>query len=138
MQITDEMVEAAARSDAEFDKRGWLEMPKHERERYLARGRKSLTAANAAAWRPVKDGLPEIGRVVLVSYNSGFNDEPVLAFGARIDTDEGWLWGIQTGYSGGVDPNEDATWNEIDADDEYKVTHWQPLTAPPATPEASE
>lgn len=56
MKITDEEIAAAARSDAEFDKRGWLAMPGSERARYLMRAAKSLeAAAEARAARQAAD-----------------------------------------------------------------------------------
>jgi len=141
--ITDQMVEAGAEVAYLRNREGsiaWAELSTQHKSEWRERVRPVITAANAAAWRPVKDSLPEFGRVVLVSYNSGFSGKTVLAFGSRIDAGECWLWGIQNGYAGGVHLDEDAWWNGVEADDEYKVTHWQPLTlpAPPATPEASE
>ncbi len=53
MQVTDAMVAKAAESDAAFDGRTWLAMPKSERERYMERSRRSLTAALAEMWRRV-------------------------------------------------------------------------------------
>lgn len=38
----DAFVEAAARSDADFDGRPWLSMGRVERERYIERSRRSL------------------------------------------------------------------------------------------------
>lgn len=46
-QVTDEMCLAAAQSDGEFDGRGWMAMPRAERERYLERSRAALTTALA-------------------------------------------------------------------------------------------
>lgn len=94
----------------------------------------ALTAALAHMWRPVESELPKMDEVVLVSYNSGFNGQPVLAFGARVDSGEGWLWGVKQGYGAGVHLDKDAGWNDVEADDDYQVTHWQPLTAPLPSP----
>jgi hypothetical protein len=95
----------------------------------------AITAAPAEMWRPVESELPKMDEVVLVSYNSGFNGQPVIAFGARVDSGEGWLWGVKQGYGAGVHLDKDAGWNDVEADDDYQVTHWQPLTAPlPAPP----
>ena len=55
MQVNDAMVAKAAQSDTEFDGRTWLAMPKSERERYMERSRRSLTAALAEMWRPIEE-----------------------------------------------------------------------------------
>jgi hypothetical protein len=52
-QITDKMVEAAARSDAEFDERPFDSLSRADRDRYLARARKAINAAFAAMWQPI-------------------------------------------------------------------------------------
>lgn len=44
MEIAEELIEVAARSDAEFDGRPWLSMGKADRDRYLARSRLAITA----------------------------------------------------------------------------------------------
>jgi hypothetical protein len=100
--------------------------------------RAALTAALAAMWRPVETELPKMDEVVLIIYNGGFNGRPVITFGARIDSGEGWLWGVKRGYGADVHLDKDAGWNEIDADDDYEVTHWQPLTAPLPSPPRAE
>lgn len=82
-------------------------------------------------WISIKKRLPPLDRVVMVCYRSGYDGGPVYGWGARLDEGEGWLWGVQTGYSNGIRLGQDATWNSIEADDDYKVTHWQTLPAPP-------
>jgi hypothetical protein len=82
-------------------------------------------------WKAVSDGgLPPIGIVVLVSYKSGYDEKPIFAWGARLDGDEGWCWGIEQ-RGCGIRPDEDAKWNGVEADDDYEVTHWMPLPHPP-------
>lgn len=63
--ITDAQIEAAAKSDATFDGRPWESMGRLDRERYLARSRAALEAAERAAWRPFSEA-PENGTGILV------------------------------------------------------------------------
>ena len=49
MMITDEMIEAAALSDAEFDGRNFVCMGRVDRDRYMLRAKASLTAALSAS-----------------------------------------------------------------------------------------
>ena len=82
-------------------------------------------------WTSIKKRLPPLDRVVMVCYRN-HRGAPVYAWGARLDDVDGWLWGIQTcGYCGGVTLGQDAGWNSIEADDDYEVTHWQPLPKAP-------
>lgn len=78
-------------------------------------------------WINTKKRLPKIGRVVIVCYRSGYDGAPVLAFGGRVDGGEGWLWGIMDNRFG-VQHNDG---DNIEADDDYQVTHWMPLPASP-------
>ena len=127
MQVTDEMVAKAVEAyTAKCG--GWYTAGTNSM-------RSALTAALGAMWRPVESELPKMDEVVLVSYNSGFNGQPVIAFGARVDSGEGWLWGVKHGYGSGVHLDKDAGWNDVEADDDYQVTHWQPLTAPLLAPQ---
>lgn len=82
-------------------------------------------------WVSVKNRLPRMNRVVLVCYASGFDGKPIFNWGARIDGGDGWLWGVKVGVSGDICPDESVDWNLIDADDDYAVTHWQPLPRAP-------
>lgn len=125
--ITDEMVEAAARSDAEFDKRGWLEMPKHERERYLARARKSLTAANATAWRPI-ESAPRDGTwfvIFIPTDDRGWFEvgrhDPYMTTD-YVETEPGS--GL---YRAEKRPSYD--WRGFN--NFHRATHWMPLPEPP-------
>jgi hypothetical protein len=86
-------------------------------------------------WISVKDRLPDLEQVVLVCFPSDYNEKPQYAWGARLDDTEGWVWGIKNGY-GSLDPAADAAWNDIECDDDYRVSHWQPLPAPPHSPAA--
>ena len=89
-------------------------------------------ATEGAGWVSVEERLPEIDVVVLTCRESGFDGRPIYAFGARVDEGDGWLWGISD-QRNGCDPAQDAHGNDVEVDDDYKVTHWMPLpAAPPA------
>ncbi len=85
----------------------------------------------AAKWISVTKRRPKLDRVVLVCFRSGYDGGPMYAFGARVDDGDGWLWGIQHSSGGGVRLDRDAGWNGVEADDDYQVTHWQPLPSAP-------
>ncbi len=80
-------------------------------------------------WISVKDRLPKLDETVLVCRRSGYDGAPVYMFGARIYEDEGWLWGC--GGKFGVTPGDDTSRNDIEADDDYKITHWMALPRAP-------
>jgi hypothetical protein len=80
-------------------------------------------------WQSVVEALPPLDEIVHVCFRSGNDGHPVLAFGARMDDGDGWLWGVGPGYNG-IRPDKDALWNGIEADDEYDVTHWAALMLP--------
>lgn len=83
-------------------------------------------------WTAVENGLPPIGKTVLVCLRSGYDGSARYHFGGRVDdNEEGWLWGVGNMFCIGIDPDGDATKNDIDADDDYQVTHWQELPASP-------
>lgn len=82
-------------------------------------------------WIAIEDRLPELNKVVLVCWKNENNGSPIYGWGARLDESEGWLWG--TGARWGVSPREDAQQNDIEADDDYQVTHWMPLFAEPSS-----
>jgi len=63
-------------------------------------------------WISVKDRLPELDEKVLVLCGD-------ICFGGRVDDADGWLWGVANIIG------------DIEADDDYEVTHWQPLPTPP-------
>lgn len=80
-------------------------------------------------WVSVLDRLPPKGRIVLVSFDGPYG------FGARIDTGDGWLWGVvQQGDR--IDPDKSADWNNVEVDDDYQPTHWAECPPKPvrATP----
>ena len=92
---------------------------------------KYAALAQPEGWIPVSERLPELEQVVIVHYPNGYDGSPVYAWGARCDDSEGWLWGVGSGRSG-IHPKENADFNDIEVDDDYKVTHWMLL--PPAPP----
>ena len=81
------------------------------------------------AWISVKHRLPPFEKAVIVCTPSGYDGAPVYSWGARVDGGEGWLWAV--GGRWGVRTDKDASWNNIEADDDYKVTHWMPMPRPP-------
>jgi hypothetical protein len=88
-----------------------------------------------ARWISVKTRLPPLDETVLIAYPSGYDGKPVYAWGARVDDSEGWLWGRGGGF--GVRPDKGIGYNDIEADDDYPVTHWMPLPRPPTAPAPS-
>jgi hypothetical protein len=82
-------------------------------------------------WVDAKSELPPIDTIVIVRYPSGYDGAHMFAWGARVDDGEHWFWGIQTGYSSGIRIDKDTSWNDIECDDDYGVTHWMPLPKPP-------
>lgn len=73
-------------------------------------------------WIDVKDKLPPLDEVVLVHYPSHDNF-PVYNWGARVDDGEGWCWGVKGGYGASLRIDKDCSWNDIEVDDDYPVTH---------------
>lgn len=84
-------------------------------------------------WISVKEKMPDIDQVVMVAYPSGNGDKPTYAWGARIDDGDGWCWGTKSGYGSAIRPNDTPSGADIEVDDDYPVTHWQPLPAPPVS-----
>ena len=87
-------------------------------------------AASIIPWIRVEDGLPELGRVVLIRYIT--EHSVYYSFGGRVDDVDGWLWG-RVDWSHVVLPLSDGDGrfgNDIQTDDEYNVTHWAELTEP--------
>lgn len=81
-------------------------------------------------WISIKDRMPDFDQVVHVCYRSGYDGGPVYAYGARLYDEEGWLWGVASRVYG-IHPDKDASWNDVQADDDYDVTHWKPLGRAP-------
>lgn len=81
-------------------------------------------------WISVKYKLPKLNRPVMVCRRSGYDGSPLYSFGARIYDSYGWLWGV-TSKGGYITPGEDAAFNDIEAGDDYEITHWRPLPPPP-------
>ena len=71
-------------------------------------------------WVRIEDRLPELGEIVWL-WEQGRG--PWI--GSRGDPDsEGWLWGNAYGSMW----HNGAKWDaDVEQDDEYKPTHWQPL-----------
>lgn len=82
-------------------------------------------------WISVEARLPKLDSIVIVCRRSGYDGEPIYSFGARVDDGEGWLWAVKRGYGSCINLEHDASWNDIEADDDYQVTHWQALPKPP-------
>lgn len=95
--------------------------------------RAALSGSGDGGWRSVDTELPPFNTVVIVRYASGYDGGDVFAWGARLEDCDGWLWGLKVGYGASIRPSEDASWNGVDADDDYQVTHWMPLPAAPAS-----
>lgn len=125
MQVNDDMVAAAAESDAAFDGRTWLAMPKSERERYMERSRRSLTAALAEMWRPIaeapKDGTDVwvMSRRWLMPCPAHFTSREYLAreYGDPEHMEEGWY------------PSHGFLFDLPEVT--IEPTHFMPLPAPP-------
>ena len=86
-------------------------------------------------WISVTDRLPPLEEVVIVAIDYGPNRQgdstPLrLAFGARCDDVDGWLWGISS--YGPFIPSEGAGGADVQVDDDYPVTHWMPLPEMPS------
>lgn len=78
-------------------------------------------------WIDALDRLPDTDQIVMVAYKSGYDGKPILAFGARLEFEEGWCWGVA---DASIRLDEDADWNGVKADDEYIVTHWAEVSPP--------
>jgi hypothetical protein len=82
-------------------------------------------------WIDVKESLPPLDQLVLISVPSFDRKGLVYYWGARVDGDEGWCWAVKDGF-GPVYPTRNAGWHDVVTDDDYEVTHWQPMPLPPA------
>lgn len=89
-----------------------------------------------SAWISVKNRLPPLDKTVMVRWASGFDGSDIFGWGARLDDSEGWLWGV--GARWGVQPKQTAQWNDIEADDDYQITHWMPLPRSPVRAKAKQ
>ncbi len=85
-----------------------------------------LQALREREWMPIENGLPPIDQPVWMRLEHGS-----IIVGARGEDSDGWLWGNCYG-SQYFDTRTNA-WNagDCEADDDYTVTHWQPLPAAP-------
>lgn len=82
-------------------------------------------------WISVETRLPKLDTIVMVCRRSDYDGAPIYSFGARVDDSEGWLWAVKSGHGSCINLEHDASWNDIEADDDYQVTHWQALSKPP-------
>lgn len=87
------------------------------------------------AWISVETRLPKLDTIVLVCRRR-HDGSAIYSFGARVDDSEGWCWGVKAGYGSCISIEEEASWNDIEVDDDYQVTHWQTLPKPPYTSKA--
>lgn len=71
--------------------------------------------------------LPPMEKVVHVIYVNEIGGPPVIALGGRVDGEEGWLWAINDNAHG---HEKDDKWHDLNADDEYLVTHWAEIEWP--------
>jgi hypothetical protein len=79
-----------------------------------------LVSSDLFGWVRIADRLPELGEIVWL-----WEEGRGPWIGSRDDPDnEGWLWGNAYGamWHNGVKWDAD-----VEQDDEYKPTHWQPL-----------
>ena len=81
-------------------------------------------------WISVKDRLPKLDETVLVCRRSGYDSAAIYQFGGRYyESGEGWLWACGGGL--GITPGDNLSQNDIEADDDYKITHWMRLPRAP-------
>ena len=77
-------------------------------------------------WIRVEDRLPEENTPVLAGWAGWYS---IFEY-TYIDEDAGWQWAIGYQVLGWVEElgklDVDAEW-----DDDYEITHWQPLPEPP-------
>lgn len=123
MQVTDAMVAKAAESDAAFDGRTWLAMPKSERERYMERSRRSLTAAMAELWRPIEEAPKDGTRVLTRGLLDPIPGQCELYYGLDIPTTTACYW-----------DQVDEAWCIVGATwlgPFFRPTNFMPLPTPP-------
>jgi hypothetical protein len=78
-------------------------------------------------WFSVKDSLPDFIEDKDITKNVLCIVAGKVVLGQRhYIHGEGWLWACGAGYVFG-----DLATVEIEADDDYNVTHWMPLPEPP-------
>lgn len=80
-------------------------------------------------WVKVSESLPPLDKIVWIVYPSDYNGSQVIQMGGRGDYgSEGWLWGVlDTDYF--VRDWEPKLYG-IEADDDYRVTHWAEIEWP--------
>ena len=77
-------------------------------------------------WRSVDAELPELD-LVCVLYDE-LNDQAFIGSRVYVEDAEGWLWSNSYGSIWWNGKKWDA--DTLEADDDYQVTHWQPLPVP--------
>lgn len=82
-EITDELVEVGARSDAEFDGRPWLSMGKADRDRYLARSRLALSAVAPLIAAQEREAIDAAAKAI----QEGRDWPPATRYGAALVRD---------------------------------------------------
>ena len=79
----DELIEKMAKSDADFDGRDWLGMPRWNRQRYCERIRRNLSSLRSAGYEIVPKRHPRrhpgaIGGIGAPEPSSGGHSHPAL------------------------------------------------------------
>ena len=80
-------------------------------------------------WISIKERLPDLDQLVIITWLSDYDRSPIYAWGGRTDDGDGWRWGVADSYRSINSKGE-----PIEIDDNYPVTHWMPLPAPPEVP----
>ena len=136
--ITDKMVEAAARSDANIDGRPFDRLGSADRERYLARSRAALEATEQAAWEPIDNPPSTPCMVELFSRDLTFTDQngneiPGLIEPYRDERRELGFWDGESFYHMGTAHGVFEFMGEPGWPRERYPTHWRPLPSSPKT-----
>lgn len=74
--------------------------------------------------------LPPLDKIVWIIWLSGYDDGPVIQLGGRGDFGDGWMWGVLENGRAGFARNWEPKLYGIEADDDYRVTHWAEIEWP--------